>query len=245
MPAALAPAAQVFAAVRARRPRVHCLTNNVAQAFTANVLLAIGAVPSMSGDPAEVAAFVAGADALLVNLGMLTPAAREAIGEAVAAASAAGRPWVLDPVFADRSPARADYARRLVAAGPSAIRLNEPEAAALGAACLAAARARGAVVAISGARDRIGCADRESVVETGHPLMAEVTAMGCALGAVVAACLSTALNACAATIAAVEGFGAAGARAGAKAGGPGSFVPLFLDELHGLSGPRDQLERHS
>ena len=35
---------------RAVRPHVHCITNSVAQHFTANVLLAAGATPSMTSD---------------------------------------------------------------------------------------------------------------------------------------------------------------------------------------------------
>ena len=62
-------AADMLARMRARAPRVHCITNAVAQTFTANMLLAAGAVPSMTIAPDEVAAFVARADALLVNLG--------------------------------------------------------------------------------------------------------------------------------------------------------------------------------
>ena len=64
-------AADILARVRARKPRVHCITNAVAQAFTANVLLAAGAVPSMTVAPEEIGEFVARADALLVNLGTL------------------------------------------------------------------------------------------------------------------------------------------------------------------------------
>ena len=41
-------AADIVARVRKTRPRVHCITNAVAQAFTANILLATGAVPSMT-----------------------------------------------------------------------------------------------------------------------------------------------------------------------------------------------------
>ena len=41
-------AAETQERLRARAPRVHCITNAVAQAFTANVLLAAGAVPSMT-----------------------------------------------------------------------------------------------------------------------------------------------------------------------------------------------------
>src|SRR4051812_27442781 len=115
--------ADILARIRARAPRVHCITNIVAQAFTANVLLAIGAVPSMTIAPEEVAAFVAGADALLVNLGTFDAERRAAIDIAVGQASRR-IPWVLDPVFIDRSPARAEYARGLVAHAPAAVRLN-------------------------------------------------------------------------------------------------------------------------
>src|SRR6516165_9811042 len=76
-------AADVLSRVRARGPRVHCLTNAVAQNFTANVLLAAGAVPSMTAAPEEIAQFVAHADALLINLGTLDRERREAAGIAV------------------------------------------------------------------------------------------------------------------------------------------------------------------
>ena len=72
-------AADVLARIRAQRPRVHCITNSVAQNFTANMLLAAGAVPSMTLAVEEIADFVAGADALLVNLGTLDPERRAAI----------------------------------------------------------------------------------------------------------------------------------------------------------------------
>jgi hydroxyethylthiazole kinase len=60
-------AADIFARLCMRRPRVHCITNSVAQNFTANVLLAVGAVPSMTVAPDEIAEFVARADALLMD----------------------------------------------------------------------------------------------------------------------------------------------------------------------------------
>ena len=62
--------AEIAERLRQRRPRVHCITNPVAQAFTANVLLAAGAIPSMTVSPKEVVPFVRRCDALLVNLGM-------------------------------------------------------------------------------------------------------------------------------------------------------------------------------
>ena len=41
-------AADILMRLRARGPRVHCITNAVAQTFTANMLLAAGAIPSMT-----------------------------------------------------------------------------------------------------------------------------------------------------------------------------------------------------
>src|SRR5580704_5197107 len=123
-------AADVLARIRARRPRVHCITNAVAQNFTANMLLAAGAVPSMTIAADEIADFVAGADALLVNLGTLDPERRIAIDLALAAVGERV-PWILDPVLVDRSPPRAAFAATLVARHPRAIRLNRAELAAL------------------------------------------------------------------------------------------------------------------
>jgi len=88
--------ADILARIRARRPRVHCITNAVAQNFTANMLLAAGAVPSMTIAPDEIADFVARADALLVNLGTLDPERRGAIDIAIATAGERV-PWILDP----------------------------------------------------------------------------------------------------------------------------------------------------
>src|SRR6476469_232102 len=123
-PADVAPAAVALVErLRARSLRVHCITNAVAQNFTANVLLAVGALPSMTLSPQEIGGFVAGADALLVNLGTFDAERRAATEIAVAAAAERGIPFVLDPVFIDRSAPRAEFARgALLARGPKVVR---------------------------------------------------------------------------------------------------------------------------
>src|SRR5262249_55682501 len=123
--------AEVLARIRARAPRVHCITNTVAQTYTANMLLAAGAIPSMTIAPEEIGAFVAGANALLVNLGTFDRERKSAIEAAIGAAKARGLPWLLDPVFIERSPARAEFARSLLAHKPAVVRLNAAEFGAL------------------------------------------------------------------------------------------------------------------
>src|SRR3954452_14747946 len=123
--------ADILARIRGRRPRVHCITNAVAQNFTANVLLAAGAVPSMTIAQKEDRAFAARADALLINLGTFDPERQKASLAAIGVANKAGIPWVLDPVFIDRSPPRAAFAKTLLAKRPQALRLNGAEFGAL------------------------------------------------------------------------------------------------------------------
>src|SRR5262245_32693127 len=124
-------AANVLARVRERAPRVHCITNAVAQNFTANMLLAAGAIPSMTIATEEVGQFAATADALLVNLGTFDAERRAAARVAIEKVHERRVPWVLDPVFVDRSEARAAFAASLIAQHPWAIRLNHAEFGAL------------------------------------------------------------------------------------------------------------------
>src|SRR5262249_53704546 len=106
-------AAEVLLRVRERRPRGHCVTNTRAQPFPANMLLALGAVPSMTIAAEEIASFVRCSDALLVNLGTLDAERREACD--IAIGEVGTTPWVLDPVFVDRSEHRAAFAKTLLA----------------------------------------------------------------------------------------------------------------------------------
>ena len=242
-------AAGLIDALRARGPKVHCITNAVAQNFTANVLLAAGCVPSMTLSPDEIAPFVARADALLVNLGTFDRERREATEIAVETATQDGVPWVLDPVFVDRAVPRAAFARELLRQGAKVVRLNAAEFAALagvapsGEAVAAYAREHGVTVALSGETDLIGDGTRLAKIANGHPLMARVTAMGCAGSALVAACLAVEADAFRAAAAAALIIGIAGELAGAEAAGPGSFAVALLDALYRLDGP--SLLRHA
>jgi hydroxyethylthiazole kinase len=232
-------AADILARIRVRRLRVHCITNSVAQTFTANMLLAAGAVPSMTTDPNEIREFVASADALLVNLGTLDAERQAAIRAALEEAQG-HMPWVLDPVFVDRALSRATFAFELAARRPTVIRLNGAEFSALAeeppapASLQRYARERATVVGLTGDPDVVTDGARTVSIRNGAPLMAKVTAMGCAASALVAACVGVESDAWRATAAGLLLIGVAGELAAASAAGPGTLAVGILDALHGL-----------
>lgn len=236
-------APDILARLRAHATRVHCITNAVAQNFTANVLLAAGCLPSMTLSPEEIGPFVAGSQALLVNLGTFDRERREATTIAVEIAARHKLPWVLDPVFVDRAPPRAVFARELIGRRPTVVRLNHAEFSALAGdtpspeAAMAYARANRIVVGLSGATDLVTDGERIASIANGHPLMAKVTGMGCAGSALIAACLVVEQNAICATAAALSIIGVAGELAAGKSAGPGGFAVAIIDALHNLDGP--------
>jgi hydroxyethylthiazole kinase len=236
-------APDILARLRAVSPRIHCITNAVAQNFTANVLLAAGCAPSMTLSPEEIGAFVAGAQGLLVNLGTFDAERRAATKVAVKSVAQRKLPWTLDPVFVDRAAPRAAFARDLIGRQPTAVRLNHAEFSALAGGApardqaMAYARANGVVIALSGETDLVTDGHRVAAIANGHPLMAKVTAMGCAGSAIVTACLAVEPDAFRATAAALLIVGVAGELAGERSAGPGSFAVAIIDALHSLDGP--------
>ena len=228
-------AGELLQVIRRDRPKVHCITNTVAETFTANVLLALGAVPSMTAHPAEVGAFVTSAHGVLINLGTPDEQRNAANAVAIEIARSEGLPWVLDPVFVDRSPLRLERTRELLASLPAVVRGNEGELNALkhdtadGFADLCSDYK---TVAIStGQTDRIESVGRAGLVKNGHPVMAQVTAMGCAMSAVVAAFCAVHDDMYEASVSGLLTIGVCGELAAADEAGPGSFVPAFLDRL--------------
>ncbi len=242
-----------LAQMRAKPPLVHNITNFVAMNVMANVLLAVGASPAMVHAREEAAEFAALAQALTVNIGTADPAWGAAMQEAAAVMNDAGRPWVLDPVGVAATRFRQDLCARLLELKPSVIRGNASEVLTLAGLSGSArgvdagdsveaamdpardlARATGGIVAVSGPVDFVTDGTRAVRVANGHPLMAQVTVMGCSLNGVIAAF-------CAgqprfdATVAALAGYGLAAEVAARQATGPGSFQPAFLDALAALT----------
>lgn len=224
--------------VRATAPLVHNITNYVTVNDCANALLAIGASPIMSDEPADVEDIASICGGLTLNIGTLNERSIQGMFAAGERASELGHPIVLDPVGAGASALRTRTAGDLLdKLAVSVIRGNMSEVKALAggsaatrgvdvcpddavcednlAAGAAFARAfaakTGAVVAITGAIDIVADAERAYAVRNGSPLMGRITGAGCMLSC---ACTAFAVANPGATLdamaAAVAGMGLAG-----------------------------------
>lgn len=220
--------------IQEQRPAVHCLTNTVVQSLTANMLLAVGAIPSMSSDITEVSDFTGRSKALLINLGTLDQKRKDAIEAAISSAKNSNIPWILDPVLIDRAPARLAYAQELIGRHPSVIRGNAGEIAALGPDPKSLARESQSIVAMTGATDYITDGSRETELQVGHDLMSRVTGIGCAGTAVLSAFSAVAARADRfdAVASGLYVLGKTGEKAARSAPGPGAFAAKILDEIY-------------
>lgn len=237
-------AGELLEKLRAAQPRVHAITNAAAQVFTANLLLAAGAIPSLTIAVDEVAAFAARASALLVNLGTMDAERYQAFPIAIEAARQNRKPWVLDPVFVDASPVRLAAARNLITKQPTILHCNAAEFLALSAhvgreitpeQVRKFAFDQGLTLALTGAVDIVSDGMRILQIHNGHPLMNRTTAMGCAGTALIAAFASLTDDPMEAASAALTVVGVAGELAGKQVDGPGSFPAHFLDVLYDLT----------
>ena len=245
--------------LREVRPLVQNITNYVSMDIAANALLALGASPAMVHAPEEIEDFGAFIGALAVNIGTLSAPWVESMVTAAALAHRNQKPWVLDPVGAGATRFRNETVVALCAHRPTVVRGNASEimavAAALGvsqstarpkgvdsadetseAAGIAADLALhlGCVVAATGAVDVLTDGRTTRRLANGAPVMAQVTAVGCSLSAIVAAFCAVEPDAFEATTAAVAVVGIAGERAAARSRLPGSFRTAWLDELCAL-----------
>lgn len=240
--------------IRAARPLVHNITNYVVMNTTANALLALGASPVMAHALEEVEEMASLADALVLNIGTLSPPWVEAMFRAGQRARAQGNPVVLDPVGCGATRYRTDTARQLLEEiRPEVVRGNASEILALAhsggitkgvdsthssaAASTAAqelAQAFACVICVSGTTDLIVSAHQRFHVYNGHPLMGRITGMGCTASTFIGAFAAVNSAPVQATTHAMAVMGIAGEAAGQQARGPGSFQMAFLDSLAAL-----------
>jgi hydroxyethylthiazole kinase len=247
--------------LRAERPLVQTITNFVSMDAAANVLLALGAAPAMVHSPEESGEFMGHAGALVVNIGTLSKLWIEGGEAAAAAARMLGKPWVLDPVGVGATKFRNEAVARFLRHRPTVIRGNASEIMAAARVAglagntatprgvdsanstdeaLSAARwlARNSfcAVAATGAVDIVTDGERVVRLANGHELMTRVTALGCALTAVVAAFTAVEPDPFIATVAALATYGVVGEMAAEVVTRPGSYRVAFIDTLDAVNG---------
>ena len=233
--------------VRATTPLVHNITNYVTVNDCANALLAIGASPIMSDEPADVEDIQTICGGLVLNIGTLNERTIAGMFAAGERAGVLGHPIVLEPVGAGASALRTQTAGNLLdKLDMSVVRGNQSEVKALAGAAAAtrgvdanpndavteenlaesAAFVRGlaaktnAIVAVTGAIDVVADAERAFAVRNGTPLMGRITGAGCMLSCLVAAFVAANPDApLEATTAAVTAMGLAGQTAQKRMGG--------------------------
>ena len=238
--------------IRAQAPLIHNITNYVVMNITANALLAVGASPVMAHALEEVEEMARLAQAVVINIGTLSPAWVAAMRAAGREAHRRGIPVVLDPVGSGATRYRTAAARMLIEeTHPAIIRGNASEIRSLirsgpgtkGVDSTHApeeivgdartlARACRCVVVVSGAVDLIIAGRAVLRVANGHPLMARVTGMGCVATALIGAFAAVNPSPFRAAAHAMALMGVAGELAAERSAGPGSFAPAFLDALH-------------
>ncbi|MEH6575520.1 MAG: hydroxyethylthiazole kinase [Amphritea sp.] len=231
--------ATMLSTIAKQKPRVQCITNTVAMDFTSEILLAVGARPSLTMGTDEIQEFVASSDSLSINIGTLDTARKAAIRPAIETALDFHRPWVLDPVSAHASEKRCEYARELLELKPTVIRGNIAEIKALVGqdtpdAAWILARQTGAVVAQTGEADIITDGKKALMLANGNLMQTRVSAMGCAATAFVATFLAVNRRAFDATVQALLALSIAGEIAAQKSEGPGSLHMHILDVLYNL-----------
>jgi hydroxyethylthiazole kinase len=248
-------AAENLRLVREKRPLVHSITNDVVMNFTANALLASGASPVMAYAQEDVEEMVSLADALVLNIGTLTPARLDAMEKAGKKANALRIPVALDPVGAGATSLRTLSAKRLIqeilvrvirgnaseilslvdgGAGTKGVdsihRVDQAVGAAAG-----LAKERGVTLAVTGKVDVVTEGIRMLRIYNGHPMMGYVTGAGCVATAMVATFLAVDSDPVEAAATALSYFGLAGEKAAQGAGGPGTFQFRLLDALYSIS----------
>ena len=241
--------------LRERKPLVHQITNYVVMNETANVTLALGALPVMAHAREEVEEMVWLAGALVLNIGTLSPPWVEAMLAAGKAANAAGVPVVLDPVGAGATSYRTRTARQIVdEVDVTVLRGNQGEVATLvgveaevrgvesigvdgepAELARAAAQHLGVVVSVTGRVDHVSDGKSVLSVANGHELLTTVTGTGCMSSAITGCFLAVKRDApLEAAAEALAAFGVAAEDAARDARGPGSFHVGLYDALAAL-----------
>lgn len=242
--------------VKQHSPLVHNITNFVVMNNTANALLAAGASPIMAHAHPEVEDMVVLCGATVINIGTLNEYWVASMINAASKAHTIGKPWVLDPVGAGATTYRDETVAQLLEYKPTIIRGNASEIMALAKASQTKTKGVdsvhqsteaveaafwlnqtvGSIVCISGATDVVVSGNEKILLKNGHPMMQQVTGLGCSATALIGAFVANDnANPLLATAAAMALVSIAGELAEKQSAGPGSLQVNLLDKLYNIT----------
>lgn len=241
--------------IRQERPLIHNITNMVAMNDSANIILAIGGLPVMAHDQAEVREMVRAAGALVLNIGTLTSEQIDSMIAAGEEANGLKKPIVLDPVGAGATYLRTESALRLQERVKiDIVRGNYAEVSVLAGlksnikgvesvgseknfveVARALARKHNQVVVITGEKDIVTDGKIGLEISNGSPMLRTITATGCMVTSLIATFAAVCDDYILASVGALVCFGLAGERAAVGAKGPGSFKMNLFDEVYNLN----------
>lgn len=246
---------EILERIHQERPLIHNITNMVAMNDSANIILAVGALPIMAHAQEEVGEMVKAAGALVLNIGTLTPEQIESMIIAGRVANSLKIPVILDPVGAGATNLRTESALRLqekikinIVRGNFAeisildgLKGNIKGVESIGTeknsveiAC-SLARKYNQVAIITGKQDVVTDGKRVVEIDNGSPMLRTITATGCMATSLIASFAAVDEDYLLASTGALVCFGLAGERAAVKAQGPGSFKMNLFDEIYNLN----------
>ncbi|KAJ8121275.1 hypothetical protein O1611_g10145 [Lasiodiplodia mahajangana] len=200
--------------------------------------------------------------ALVINMGTVTPDGIGNYLKALKAYNAVGGPVVFDPVGAGATAVRRAATKTILGSGyidvlkgnrseilsclPNGLTIQqrgvdsaegEVDIKELASAIRELATLRKNVVVVTGKTDYVTAGGRIFTIDNGHEYLGMVTGTGCCLGTTISAMVAAyPHDKLAATITALLYYNIAAEEAAKRdgVGGPGTFVPAFLDELYRL-----------
>lgn len=236
------------------------LTNSVTLEFVINTQIAIGGTPGSLYQNESNEAFVHSGNAMSMNLGSFIPAYSQSIPKTAKKLNEEKQNWVLDPVGIGVGDEREKLFQELKNNPPSIIRGNASEIIHLAIlwdlakktsnarvqgpdstntveeaeeSAVLLARATAGVVVVTGESDLLTDGKQLIYSYGGSKYLSRITGGGDSLTGVIAIFAAVA-NPLVAALTGIATYNVAGKKAEGQAKGPGTFKPIFLDELFHL-----------
>ena len=249
----------IIAALRAKRPLVHCIANIVTANDCANVLYAAGASPMMAEAVEEMVPVTALADSAVLNTGTPSAAKYAAAKICLVESLKLGKPVVLDPVGAGSNEWRRENIAAILECGsPDIVRVNLAEAEALlgmGGSEMGVdipgrsdmelrtsvaerlASSLGCTVLLTGECDAVSDGTRTETVSGGSAMLPLITGGGCMLSALCGAFVAVERDAYIAALSAARYWKRCAelAEKYSEGRGPGSLRQSLMDAAHAMT----------